>query len=142
MIENLTENITDLEYQIMKEFFPGPLTIILKKKKIVPDILTANTDTIGIRMPDSTIARTLIKLANVPIAAPSANITGHPSGTNIQTIYNEFQENVNFYVDGGQSKLGIGSTILKIENETPYILREGSISREEIINCILKNKKI
>ena len=90
MIEAVTENISDMEYKLMEAFFPGPLTIILKKNKVVPDNLTNNADTVGIRMPDNIIARKLIEYANVPIATPSANISGRSSGTNIQDIIKDF----------------------------------------------------
>ena len=136
MIEALAKDITSLEYKLMKTFFPGPLTIILKKKDIVPNILTGNTGTIGIRMPESKIARKLIQYANVPIAAPSANISNKPSGTNIENIINDFKETVDYYIDGGESKIGLGSTIVKIENNVPIILREGSITKEQIYNCL------
>ena len=78
----------------MKNFFPGPLTIILKKKDIVPDIVTAGQDTIGVRMPKGEIARKLVELSGVPIAAPSANISGEPSGTNLQEIIKNFEGKV------------------------------------------------
>lgn len=136
MIERLTENITKEEYKLMKTFFPGPLTIILKKKKIVPDILTANTDTVGIRMPGGSIARKLVEYANVPIAAPSANISGNSAGTNIYEIMNEFEHNVDYYIDEGNSKLGIGSTIVKIIEGKPNILRQGSITKKQIYKCL------
>jgi len=137
MIEKLAEDITSLEYKLMETFFPGPLTIILKKSEIVPNILTANTETIGIRMPEGEIARKLIEYAGVPIAAPSANISGKPTGTNIESIIQDFGENVDFYIDEGESKLGIGSTIVKVIDGIPKILREGSISKEEIYKCLL-----
>ncbi len=136
MIEALVADITDKEYKLMKTFFPGPLTIILKKKNIVPNILTGNTGTIGIRMPENEIARKLIAYANVPIAAPSANIANKPSGTNIENIINDFKETVDYYIDGGESKIGLGSTIVKIENNVPIILREGSIAKEQIYECL------
>lgn len=136
MVETLAKDITNLEYKLMETFFPGPLTIILKKKDIVPDILTGNTDTIGIRMPESEIAKKLITYANVPIAAPSANIANKPSGTNLKNILNDFEETVDYYIDGGESKIGLGSTIVKIENNVPIILREGSVTREQIYKCI------
>jgi len=138
MVEKLAKDITSIEYKLMDAFFPGPLTIILKKKEIVPNILTANTDTIGIRMPDAEIARKIIEYANVPIAAPSANISGKPTGTNIESIIEDFGENVDFYIDDGESRLGIGSTIVKVEDGIPKILREGSISKEEIEKIIIK----
>ncbi len=136
MIEALVADITDKEYKLMKTFFPGPLTIILKKKNIVPNILTGNTGTIGIRMPENEIARKLIAYANVPIAAPSANIANKPSGTNIENIINDFKETVDYYIDGGESKIGLCSTIVKIENNVPIILREGSIAKEQIYECL------
>ncbi len=136
MIEALVADITDKEYKLMKTFFPGPLTIILKEKNIVPNILTGNTGTIGIRMPENEIARKLIAYANVPIAAPSANIANKPSGTNIENIINDFKETVDYYIDGGESKIGLGSTIVKIENNVPIILREGSIAKEQIYECL------
>lgn len=76
MIESVAKDITDIEYAIIKKFFPGPLTIILKKKETIPDILTAGSDTIGIRMPANDIALNLINYAGVPLATPSANISG------------------------------------------------------------------
>ena len=132
MVKAVTENISDMEYKLMERFFPGPLTIILKKNKAVPNNLTNNTDTVGIRLPDNIIARKLIEYANVPIATPSANISGRSSGTNIQDIIKDFGDKVDYYIDGGPSKLGIGSTIVKIEDNKPLILREGSISKEQI----------
>ncbi len=136
MVETLVADITEKEYKLMKAFFPGPLTIILKKKDIVPNILTGNTNTIGIRMPENEIARKLIEYANVPIAAPSANISNKPSGTNIENIINDFKETVDYYIDGGESKIGLSSTIVKIENNVPIILREGSITKEQIYECL------
>ena len=136
MVEKVACDITNMEYKLMEKFFPGPLTIILKKKSIVPDNLTNNTDTVGIRMPDNIIAKKLIEYANVPIATPSANISGRPSGTNIDTIINDFKDKVDYYIDGGKSKLGIGSTIVKLDNGYPVILREGSISKKQILECL------
>lgn len=136
MVKKLAKDITDKEYKLMETFFPGPLTIILKKKDIVPNILTGNTETIGIRMPENEIARKLIAYAGVPIAAPSANIANKPSGTNIMDILKDFEGTVNYYIDGGKSKIGLGSTIVKIENNVPIILREGSITKEQIYKCI------
>ena len=132
MIERVTKNISDMEYKLMKAFFPGPLTIILNKKDIIPDILTANGSTVGVRMPEGKIARELVNCADVPIAAPSTNISGKPSGTNLQDIQKDFEKSVDCFIDGGKSKLGIASTIVKVVNNIPHILRVGSISKEEI----------
>lgn len=136
MVEQIARDITDVEYKIMKTFFPGPLTIILKKKEIVPDIVTSGSDTVGIRMPSEKIAIEIVKQAGVPIATPSANISGKPSGTNIKSIMQDFEGKVDFFIDGGESKLGIGSTIVQVINEEPKILREGSITLEQIKQVI------
>lgn len=131
MIEQITQNISELEYKLIKKFMPGPLTIILKKKDIIPNILTANGDTVGIRMPENKIALKLIEYAGVPIATPSANISGKPSGTDLDIIMKDFGENVDYFIDGGKSKIGIASTIVQVIDGKPHILREGSISKEE-----------
>jgi len=136
MVERLAKDITEMEYKIMKRFFPGPLTIILKKKDIVPDVVTANSDTIGIRMPANDIAIKLIEYAGVPIATPSANISGHLSGTNINQIIGEFGNLVDCYIDGGESKIGIGSTIVQVVDNEPVILRQGLITAEDIKKSI------
>ena len=136
MIEDLAEDITDMEYKIIKNFFPGPLTIILKKKKTIPNNLTANQDTVGIRMPSNKIAREIIKYAGVPIATPSANISGKPSATNIDSIVKDFGNKVDYYIDGGESDIGISSTIVKVCNNIPCILRKGTITEEQIYKVI------
>ena len=137
MIEKVAKDISEIEYKIMKKFFPGPLTIILNKKDIVPDIVTSGGSTVGIRMPEEEITRKLIEYAGVPIAAPSANISGKPSGIDLQEIIKEFGDKVDYYIDGGKSKIGIGSTIVKVENNSIKILREGSISKKEIENILI-----
>ena len=136
MVNLIAKDITEAEYKMMKSFFPGPLTIILKKKKVVPDIVTAGQDTVGVRMPRGDIARKLVELAGVPIAAPSANISGEPSGTNLQEIMKNFEEEVDYCIDGGNSELGLASTIVQLIDEKPVILRQGSITLEQI------NKKL
>ena len=116
----------------MEKFFPGPLTIILKKKDIVPDIVTAGQDTVGVRIPSGEIARKLVEMSGVPIATPSANITGEPSGTNLQEIKKKFEGKVDFFIDGGISELGLASTIVKVVDGKLQILRQGSITLEQI----------
>ena len=125
----------------MEKFFPGPLTIILKKEDIVPDIVTAGQDTVGVRMPSGEIARKLVENAGVPIAAPSANVSGKPSGTCIEDVYDELAEKMeeikkhieaDYFIDGGESELGVASTIVRVENGQIQILRQGSITLEEI----------
>lgn len=132
MIEQIAKDINKLEYALMEAFFPGPFTIILKKRKCIPNIVTANKDTVGIRMPSGEIARKLIEYANVPIATPSANISGKPSGTKIEKIMEDFEGKVNYFIDGGTSRIGIASTIVQVIDNIPHILRQGAITEEQI----------
>ena len=136
MVEKIAKNITEVEYKLMERFFPGPLTIILEKRDIVPDILTSNTNTVGIRMPSGEIAKKLIEFAGVPIATSSSNISGKPSGTNITDIKKDFEGKVNCFIDNGESELGVPSTVIRIIDNIPHILRQGAISEEEIRKVI------
>lgn len=132
MINQVAKDITEIEYALIKEFFPGPLTIILKKKDGVPNIVTANGNTVGIRMPANKIALELIDYANVPIATSSANISGKPSGIDSKSIIKDFEGKVDCFIDGGPAKIGVASTIVQVIDGVPHILREGSISEEQI----------
>ena len=138
MINDIAQEITDLEKALIKEFFPGPLTIILKKKDTVPNIVTANSNTVGVRMPSNKIALKLIEYAGVPIATPSANISGKPSGTNMEDIMKDFEGKVDCYIDDGPSKIGISSTIVQVIDGVPHILRQGKITKEQIMNIYKK----
>ena len=140
MIENIAKDITKLEYELIKNFFPGPLTIILKKKENISNIVTANKETVGVRMPQNDIALKLIEYAGVPIATPSANISGKPSGTNMKDIIKKKKKKVEYFIDNGPSKIGQASTIVQIIDETPYILRKGAISELEIKKVIDKKR--
>ncbi len=132
MIETIAENISDLEYKLMEEFFPGPFTIILNKKQIIPDIVTANSNKVGVRIPDNKIALEIINQAMVPIAAPSANISGKPSGTNFNDIKLDFLKDAYYIIDDGESEIGLESTIVEVIDDTIHILRPGTITSEEI----------
>lgn len=132
MIERIAKDITKFEYKLIEKFLPGPLTIILKKKDIIPDILTAHQDTIGIRIPKENIARKLIDYAGVPIATTSANISGEQSGTKLNDIIKVFKNRADFFIDGGESKLGTASTIVKVVDGVPEILRQGPITKTQI----------
>ena len=138
MINEIAQEITDLEKALIKEFFPGPLTIILKKKDTVPNIVTANSNMVGVRMPSNEIALKLIEYAGVPIATPSANISGKPSGTNMEDIMKDFEGKVDYFIDDGPSKIGISSTIVQVIDGVLHILRQGKITEEQIMNIYKK----
>ena len=102
---------------------PGPFTLILKKSDIIPNEVSANLDTVGIRMPSNKIAHTIISKSGVPVAAPSANVSGRPSGTNISDIKKELLDKVSIMIDGGDSDIGLESTVVKVIDNIPVILR-------------------
>lgn len=136
MVNKIAKDITEMEYKMMKKFFPGPLTMILKKRNIIPDVVTSKQDTVGVRMPSDRIALKLIEYANVPIATTSANISGNPSETNLESIIKCFEGKVDYFVDGGESEIGLASTIVQMVDEIPNILRQGSITAEQIGNAM------
>lgn len=126
----------EIEEELIHNFMPGPFTLILKKKEIIPDVVSAGLDTVGVRMPAHKIAHDLIQLANVPIAAPSANLSGKPSGTKIEDIYEEFDGKVSAIIDAGNSEVGVESTVVKVMNGIPTILRPGRVTLEDIIELV------
>lgn len=132
MINDIAEDITEIEYKLINKFMPGPLTIILKKKNKIPDILTANSSTVGIRIPENEIAIKLIEYAKVPIATSSANISGKSSGINLKNIMNDFNDDIDYYIDGGFSKIGIASTVVQVFDGIPHISRKGVITIDDI----------
>lgn len=133
MLDEIAENISELEYKLMDTFWPGPFTIILNKKKGIANEATCGGDTVGVRMPSNRIAYELIKRAGVPIAAPSANISGRPSGTNLQDIIEELRDKVDFIIDGGESEIGLESTVVRVIDGEIKILRPGKITKEDMI---------
>ncbi len=131
-ISVLVSEITPSAKKIIKAFFPGPVTVILKKNEIVPDIVTAGLDTIAIRMPASKIARELIKLSGVPIAAPSANLSGSPSPTNFIHVLRDMRNKIPCVLVGPSARYGLESTVIDCTGKHPVILRPGSITLEQL----------
>lgn len=132
MLGKIAKDISDIEFSLMNAFWPGPFTIILNKTDLVPSVVSGGLNTVGVRMPSNEIARNLIKYANTPIAAPSANISGRPSGTNIIDIFDELSDKVDYIIDGGDCNIGIESTVVRVIDGIPHILRPGKITAEEI----------
>ncbi len=118
-------------YLLAKNFWPGPLTIVVPKSKLVPDIVTAGLNTVGIRIPANKIALSLIKEAGCPIAAPSANLFGKVSPTTANHV-RKYLPQVDYILDGGKTQVGIESTIIRLHDKGFEILRKGVITREEI----------
>lgn len=136
MLEKCTSYISDTERKLIDAFMPGPFTLILKKSDIIPNEVTANLDTVAIRMPDNKIANQIIKEFGKPIAAPSANISGRPSGTKIDDIKDEIGDKVFALIDGGDTKIGLESTVVKVINDIPEILRPGMVTAEQIKDVV------
>ena len=133
MLNDIATDVSDMEHKLINAFFPGPFTIILNRKSVVPNCVTANLDTVAIRMPSNPIAKELIRIAGVPIAAPSANISGRPSGTLISDIFQELNGRVDYIIDNGQSNIGLESTVVRVIDGIPTILRPGKITKEQIL---------
>lgn len=131
-IEELAENIPAYAKKLMQSFMPGPLTLILKKKPCIPDEVTANMDTVGIRFPSNPVAAALIKCSGVPIAAPSANISGKPSPTTARDVMEDMNGKIECIIDGGSCSVGVESTILDASGERPVLLRPGGITVDMI----------
>jgi L-threonylcarbamoyladenylate synthase len=128
----LVKQIPKSALELTKKFWPGPLTIILKKSKKISKIATAGLDTIAIRMPDNKIALELIKEAGVPVAAPSANKFTKPSPTLAKHVLEDFKNKIPLIIDGGQTNVGIESTVIDLTSKVPEILRPGEITKEDI----------
>ena len=113
---------------LAKEFWPGPLTLVLKKSQFVAEEVTCGLDTVGVRMPDHPVALSLLEKAGVPIAAPSANISGRPSPTRIEHVIEDMMNRVDAIIDGGDCSVGIESTVLDMTKDPPVILRPGGVT--------------
>ncbi len=122
--------VNDMFYKLANAFMPGPITVILKKKSIVPDTVTGGLNTVAVRCPSDPVARELIKLSGVPIAAPSANTSGKPSPTCAEHVLNDMDGKIDMIIDGGSCKIGLESTIVKITDENVSLLRPGGITLE------------
>ncbi|RAR70037.1 L-threonylcarbamoyladenylate synthase [Flavobacterium aciduliphilum] len=128
--------IPEKAYQLASKFWPGPLTLLLKKKNNIPDIITAGKDTVALRLPNHKLTLKLLQNLDFPLAAPSANPFGSISPTNAQHVYDYFGEELPFILDGGPCTSGIESTIVGFENENPIVYRLGALSVEEIEEAI------
>ncbi|MEG2420593.1 MAG: L-threonylcarbamoyladenylate synthase [Oscillospiraceae bacterium] len=128
--------IPPLAYTLAETFWPGPLTLILQRKPVVPDEVTGGLDTVGMRCPDCAITREIISLADVPIAAPSANTSGKPSPTTAQHVLDDMAGKIDGVMDGGPCSVGVESTILDLTLSPPRLLRPGGITLEQLESVV------
>lgn len=131
-IEPLVEDISKEALDLIDKFWPGPLTIIFRKSSIIPNSITGGLSTVAIRMPDHNVALELIKEANLPIAAPSANISGRPSPTDSIHVMEDLNGKIDMIIDGGPTGIGVESTVLDISGDVPIILRPGGVTKEDL----------
>jgi len=135
-VQKLVLSIPDKAHILMDKFWPGPLTIIFKRSNIVPDAITGGLDTVAIRMPSHPVALALIKESGVCVAAPSANTSGKPSPTHAQHVIDDLSGKIDAIIDGGNSDVGVESTVIDVTCEPAVILRPGGITLEQLRNTI------
>jgi len=141
----LYKQVPPVALKLAKAFWPGPLTLVFKKSELVSGIVTADLDTVAVRMPADNIALSLIREAKTPIAAPSANLFGKTSPTTAQHVVDDLSGKIEMIIDGGKTKVGVESTVLDITVEPIRILRAGGISLEklkEVIGQVKMSKEL
>lgn len=131
-LEDVVAEWTEAADVLANRFWPGPLTLVLKKSELIPDEVTGGLDTVAVRMPDHVVALELIELAGVPLAAPSANRFMHLSPTRAEHVDPKIAERVTMILDGGPCRIGLESTVIDVSVSPPRILRPGGISRGDI----------
>ena len=131
-LKSITAEIPPLAMKAAEKFWPGPLTMVLKKASCIPDLITANLDTVATRMPAHPVAQALLKAAGLPIAAPSANPFGYLSPTTAEHVEEQLGNKIPMVLDGGECDCGVESTIIDFSQGQPKLLRHGGIPREEL----------
>ena len=144
-IGRYAHSVPQAAYDLAEKFWPGPLTMILPVKDCVPRTTTGGRDTVGLRCPDCQITRSIIRLSGVPVAAPSANISGKPSTTTAEHVYHDHAGKIPLIVDGGACRVGVESTIIDLTETPPRLLRPGGITPEqltEVLGAITVDKAV
>jgi len=144
-IYDLVEAVPENAKKLADAYWPGPMTLILKKKSIIPNEVSAGLDTVGIRIPRDKIARRLIELAGVPVAAPSANLSGSPSPTTFSHVMNDMYGRVDVIIEGENAEVGLESTVIDVTGDIPTVLRPGGITPDMIKSVcgdVIIDKKI
>ena len=128
----LVREIPDSAKLLAKAFWPGPLTMIMKRTDVIPSEVSAGLDTVAIRFPSHPVAQAVIRAADTPLAAPSANLSGSPSPTTARHVLNDMDGRIDAVLDGGASAVGVESTVITLATEVPCVLRPGGITVEEL----------
>lgn len=137
MLDQMVEEINPIEQKLMDNFWPGPLTIKFRKKEgVFPDIVSAGDEYVRVRLIGSGILHDLIQTSGVPVVAPSANLSGSPTGTKMSNIINELGDKVDYILDYGDIESDVASTIIQVGNGEIIILREGQLSKEQLEKAV------
>ncbi|HUV55891.1 MAG TPA: L-threonylcarbamoyladenylate synthase [Dehalococcoidales bacterium] len=131
-ISEVAEPVSEVAWLLVRNFLPGALTLVLLKSSSVPDIITAGGRTVAVRIPAHPVPVALVEGLGTPIVGTSANLSGKPSSLTADEVYSQFGDRVDLVIDGGRCPGGKESTIVDVTGETPVILREGAISREDL----------
>jgi len=137
-IYKIAKDVSEDAIILSRRFMPGPITLVMKKLEKIPMAVTAGLDTVGIRMPSHPVARELIKSAGVPIAAPSANISTHTSPTTAIHVFNDLNGRIPLIIEGGNSEVGIESTVIDVSSDKVTILRPGAVTKKMIESILHK----
>jgi len=135
-LAELAAEVPEAAYRLAEAFWPGPLTVILKKSSKVPETTTGGLDTVAIRMPADPVAAALIRRSGIYVAAPSANASGRPSTTKAEHVIEDLDGKIDVIIDGGASSIGLESTIVDLTGEVPLILRPGYINAEQLAEVL------
>ena len=135
-MEKFCHSIPQSAYALAERFWPGPLTMVLPARPIVPKCTTAGLPTVAVRCPDNAVTRRIIRLSGVPIAAPSANISGKPSTTTAEHVLHDHDGKIDAVVDGGPCRVGVESTIVDLTEDRPRLLRPGGITPEQLLEVL------
>ena len=131
-IYDLVREVPEAAKKLAEQFWPGPLTIILPKSARIPDEVSAGLDTVAVRFPSHPVARAVIDAAGVPLAAPSGNLSGHPSPTTAVHVMNDMDGRIEAVLDGGPCSVGVESTVVTLAEQPPRLLRPGGITLEQL----------
>ena len=135
-MEQFCHDIPKAAYDLAKAFWPGPLTMVLPARDIVPKRTTGGLNTVALRCPDNAVTREIIRLSGVPIAAPSANLSGKPSTTTAQHVLHDHDGKIAAVVDGGPCRVGVESTIVDLTEDRPRLLRPGGITPDQLMSVL------
>lgn len=135
-ITEIAQTVPRVALTLAAKFMPGPLTLVFKKKSVIPDVVTGGLDTVAVRMPKHPVALSLIRAAGVPICAPSANLSTRPSPTTARHVYNDLNGKIPCILDGGSCEIGIESTVLDVSGDKVRLLRAGGLPLEKIREII------